>query len=117
MPGVPWVRPSQGSLTVAGKGDRPQAVEFLGGSLHQQAHFPMPGMIAQGDGLPSGARMPPMRAQDQKFLGQQAAKAASPYRHSGVRPKMSPLALVAQLLSVQRQVAFRPGGVGRHLIN
>ena len=51
MPGVPCVRPSQGSVQKPANGMQPSVLQFLRRRLHQQADFPMAGVIAQRDRL------------------------------------------------------------------
>ncbi len=101
---------------VAGEGRRPQAGEFLGSGLHQPAHLPMPGVVAQGDGRAVRGADPAQRAQDQEFFRQQARRLPA---HGGILGQPEDLAAggAAQQIGVQRQAALRPGGVGRHLVN
>ena len=54
MPVVPCVRPSQGSEHERGEGQALEARQLLGGGLHEEPDFPVPGVIAERDGSAVG---------------------------------------------------------------
>ena len=49
IPTVPWVRPSQGSVTKPANGRHSRPRSSLGGRLHQQPDLPVARVVAQGD--------------------------------------------------------------------
>ena len=49
MPVVPCVRPSQGSVTIAGERHRAMRLQLPRGGLYEQADLPVPGVIAERD--------------------------------------------------------------------
>ena len=81
MPAVPWVRPSQGSVTGAGEGDGVQAAEFARGLGDQQADLPVAGVKAEGDGGAVGGAQAAVGAEDEELGVEEALRLPA---HAGV---------------------------------
>ncbi len=62
---ITWVRTDRGKRDGAG------ALELAGGGLHQQADFPVPGVITQGDRSPVRRTNAAVRRQNQEFPSRQ----------------------------------------------
>ena len=67
MPVVPCVRPSHGSVQEPANGMQPRRLELLRRRLHQQADFPVAGVIAERDRRAVVGAQAAVRAEDQKL--------------------------------------------------
>ena len=79
-PVVPCVRPSHGSVQKPANGTQPQRAQLLRRRLHQQADFPVAGVVAQGDGRAVGIADAAGRAEDQELAPAQLGRDSSPCR-------------------------------------
>ena len=88
------------------EGDGFQPAKFLGGRLHEQADFPMAGVVAQSDGFAIRRPQPALGAQNEKLLARNLGGSPA---HAGVlcQPKQITARAVAQHLLGQRQLARR----------
>ena len=89
-----------------GEGKPLEAIQLLGGGLHEQADLPVSGVIAQRDRLPVLGPQAPLRAQDQHLIAQQLV-GFQPIPALCVIPKRSPLGLLSSISSVR---GSRPAG-------
>ena len=94
-------------------GIAPSALQFLGGGLHQQADFPVAGVIAERDRRAVGGADAAVRAQDQEFLAAERARDPSPCRRSGVQPNRSPEGRCSSISGVIGSEPCGPGALLR----
>lgn len=94
---------------VAGKRSRPVGGERARGFLHEQADFPVTGVVAEGDGRAVGGADAALGAENEKFFAEQFARVPA---HAGVLRQAEdvPAGGVAQHLCGEREFA---GGAGR----
>ena len=109
MPVVPCVRPSQGSVQYAGEGDGAERFEFLGRGVHEQADFPVAGVIAQRDGRAVGGANAAVGAEDQELLARRAPAGSQPMPASCDQPKRSP---EGRWISISGVTGSAPTGPG-----
>ena len=107
MPVVPCVRPSHGSVHEPANGIAPRAREFLGGRLHQQADFPVTGVIAQRDRRAVRRADAAVRREDQELLAAERRRRSSPCRRSASSRTDRPTGVPGA--SPRSAAASRPG--------
>ena len=100
-----------GIAHIAGEGRGAVRRQRAGGLLHEQADFPVPGVVAQRDRRAVGGADAALRAEDEEFLAAQLFWVPA---HAGVLRQAEDVAAggVAQELSGERQLARGPGGGG-----
>jgi hypothetical protein len=66
---------------VGGEGDGAERFELLGGGVHEQADFPMAGVVSERDGSAVGRADAAVRAEDEEFLAAELGWRPTPCRH------------------------------------
>ena len=99
--------PVAGVRAESREGDGFQPAKFLGGRLHEQADFPMAGMVAQSDGFAIRRPQPALGAQNEKLLARNLSGSPA---HAGVlcQPKQI-TARACRAASPRSEAACPPG--------
>ena len=66
---------------VGGEGDGAERLQFFGGGVHEQADFPVAGVVAEGDGRAVGGADAAVGAEDEEFLAAERGRVPA---HAGV---------------------------------
>ena len=100
-----------GIAHVAGEGNRAVRGEGARGLLHEQADFPVAGVVTERDGRSVGCADAALRGENEKLFPEHRGGRPT---HAGVLRHAEEIAAghIAELVGLEREAARRPGGGG-----